>query len=244
MTLLGIILTKASPSNALRPRTGGRPTREAAAARSADILDVAQPMFFADGFERTSLDKIATVAGATKRTLYVKFGNKAGLLSAVVGRVLETAYYQVEDPGPGTSVEQRLRTFMSTMLNVALSAEILGLYWLLQSEASRFPDLAAHTEAALSHGAENRLAAILRSEATSGRLMISDPAMSARLLTAMALHEPQRARLMNAAPWPDAYLGRYLEAALTLFLSAHEMRREAPADLGEPLASACSPEGD
>ncbi|MFD0663231.1 TetR/AcrR family transcriptional regulator [Thermocatellispora tengchongensis] len=53
------------------------------------MLDAAQALFLADGYERTSVDAIAARADVSKRTVYDHFGDKERIYSAVVDRVTE-----------------------------------------------------------------------------------------------------------------------------------------------------------
>jgi TetR/AcrR family transcriptional repressor of mexJK operon len=60
-------------------------TRPRTVRKRAAVLDAAQALFVVDGYERTSLDAVAARAGVSKRTVYDYFGDKDGVLTAVVG---------------------------------------------------------------------------------------------------------------------------------------------------------------
>ncbi|MEP6991038.1 MAG: helix-turn-helix domain-containing protein [bacterium] len=63
--------------------------RLAQAARArACIVDVAEQMFFADGYAATTMVAIAASAGASVETIYKAFGGKAGLVRAIRDRRL------------------------------------------------------------------------------------------------------------------------------------------------------------
>ncbi|MBN9109395.1 MAG: TetR/AcrR family transcriptional regulator [Pseudonocardia sp.] len=51
------------------------------------MLDAAQELFLADGYERTSVDAIAARANVSKRTVYDHFGEKELVYTAVMDRV-------------------------------------------------------------------------------------------------------------------------------------------------------------
>ncbi|SDH07443.1 TetR/AcrR family transcriptional regulator, mexJK operon transcriptional repressor [Sinosporangium album] len=53
------------------------------------VLDAAQALFLADGYERTSVDAIAARAEVSKRTVYDHFGDKERIYGAVMDRVSE-----------------------------------------------------------------------------------------------------------------------------------------------------------
>ncbi|HBZ05627.1 MULTISPECIES: TetR/AcrR family transcriptional regulator [Massilia] len=65
-------------------RSAGRPKASDVEARTQDLIDAAAALFLANGYTRTSLEAIARAARVAVRTIYVKFGGKAGLLNAVL----------------------------------------------------------------------------------------------------------------------------------------------------------------
>lgn len=65
-------------------RGAGRPKASDVEARTQDLIDAAAALFLANGYTRTSLEAIARAARVAVRTIYVKFGGKAGLLNAVL----------------------------------------------------------------------------------------------------------------------------------------------------------------
>lgn len=65
-------------------RSAGRPKASDVEARTQDLIDTAATLFLANGYTRTSLEAIARAARVAVRTIYVKFGGKAGLLNAVL----------------------------------------------------------------------------------------------------------------------------------------------------------------
>lgn len=77
--------------------------RDSAATRRK-ILDAAVEEFSTMGFAGARIDRISEVAGSNKRMIYVYFGNKEGLFSAVLNRVIGTLIDNVpvtEDDLPG-----------------------------------------------------------------------------------------------------------------------------------------------
>ena len=59
----------------------GRPTRTALATRRETLLATALDLFIEHGYANVSLAAIANAAHVAVRTIYVKFGGKAGLLA-------------------------------------------------------------------------------------------------------------------------------------------------------------------
>jgi AcrR family transcriptional regulator len=199
-------------------RNAGRPTRHAAAALPDRILDAAQELFLSQGFEATSLNQIAAKAGATKRTLYVKVGDKADLFAAVVRRMLNERRQRLRHAGAGGSLSERLTRFGGDLLAIGLDPDVLRLYRLIVAEAPRFPALANLIEEQLTLGARRHLADLLLDEAERGRLDLPDVETAAQLFVAMVLGPPQQAVLFGLKPWGRMRRAAWVAAAVRLFL--------------------------
>jgi AcrR family transcriptional regulator len=184
----------------------------------ARILDAAQELFLAQGFEATTLDQIAAGAGATKRTLYVKIGGKAELFAQSVRRMLDLRREKLNDATATGSPTQRLVRFGDNVLAIALDPDVLRLYRLLVAESSRFQALASLMEEQMTHGARARLAALLRDECRRQRISLDDPELAAELLLTMIVWSPQRAVLFGTERWDRARCARWVRAAVRLFL--------------------------
>lgn len=57
---------------------------EQLSSRGESILAAAKDLFLQQGYDQTSLDMIISVAGGSRRSIYNEFGNKQGLLMAVI----------------------------------------------------------------------------------------------------------------------------------------------------------------
>src|SRR5690606_14879724 len=64
-----------------KKRRGGRLTET----RQREIVALVAPLFIERGYERVTIDDIVAVIGGSKRTLYERFGGKAGLFEIVIG---------------------------------------------------------------------------------------------------------------------------------------------------------------
>jgi AcrR family transcriptional regulator len=79
-----------------------RPTRRLI--HSDDVLlDAARTVFSTDGFEAASMDAIAAAAGATKPTLYARFGSKKTLYEQAVERDAEALIAHLFDAYSGVA---------------------------------------------------------------------------------------------------------------------------------------------
>ncbi len=92
-----------------------RRTKEDAQATRQSLLDAAERLFQSQGVSRTSLQDIATAAGATRGAVYWHFKDKADLFNAMMDRVtlpLEGA----RDQAAGTAGEDPLPRLRAALL--------------------------------------------------------------------------------------------------------------------------------
>lgn len=114
---------------------GWRPQREAAARSESAIVEAARRLLRTAPAADVDVRDIARAAGVGVGTVYRRFGDKAGLLAAVVGddeRALQDSVLSGSAPlGPGAPPSDRLRAFLSALaeltdenLNVLLAIDI------------------------------------------------------------------------------------------------------------------------
>jgi AcrR family transcriptional regulator len=122
------------------PETAGR-TRQCAADRRKAILAAAHDVFLERGYANASIDAMVERSGGSKATVYQLFGNKEGLLAALVAEGAEELAHLVEALPLDGGLEESLRTFGRGYLNLVLRPERLGLFRLVVGECSRVPEL-------------------------------------------------------------------------------------------------------
>lgn len=64
--------------------------------RHAEFLNVAQMLFYSKGYERTSVKEIIDAVGVAKGTFYHYFDSKVDLLEALVEKLIEELYGQLQ----------------------------------------------------------------------------------------------------------------------------------------------------
>lgn len=130
----------------LCPRGGpGRLSAEEMAGLPDRLLDAALALFNAQGYSDTTMEQVARQAGASTKTLYSRYANKAELVKAVVSRIVERsiaahAAGALADPG-----EIEPRTYLLGLgrkMVATISGEAAGMVRIGLAEARRFPELA------------------------------------------------------------------------------------------------------
>ncbi len=104
----------------------------------AKVLAAAAELFASRGVERVTVDEIAARAGVGVGTLYRGFGDKGGLVAAILDdreRELQDALLSDPPPlGPGAPAERRIRAFLD-----ALSRMVENSYELLVVSENNVP---------------------------------------------------------------------------------------------------------
>jgi AcrR family transcriptional regulator len=207
-----------------RPRAG-RPTREQAEARHAELLDRALDHFLDKGFEQATIEAIAADVGMTKRTVYARHADKAALFHAAVHRAIER-YSLPPERIRATEVDDLAQTLINiAMLRIDLVASPQGLKLqrIIQTESYRFPDIFTESYEIGSRPTIAFLADLLARETAAGRLAIDDPMMAANVFMSMVVSGPVRF-ILAAQPLPAEQLDRRVAYGVRLFLEGARPR--------------------
>lgn len=193
-----------------RPRAGEQEARRHAA------LDAALAELLAHGLDGATMQAVAARAGCSKESLYTWFGNRDGLLAALIERqsaqvatAVATALDSPAEPRATlTAIAENLLRLLTSGTSVALNRA-----------AMTSPDLAAlllrhgrHTTGPLIEGYLTQLT-------EQGRLRAGDPAEAFQLLYGLVVRDVQiRSLLGEPAPPPDR-LRAEAEVAVDRFLT-------------------------
>ncbi len=203
----------------------GRPTREQAQARQAQLLDCAFEHFLDKGFEPTTIEAIAADVSMTKRTVYARYPDKASLFRAAVRRGTER-----RAAGPAAIEATRVDSLEETLVRIALlrirlagTPEGVKLQRLINTEAYRFPDIFQTYYEVAAIPTVRFLAGILEDETRAGRLAIDDSMLSANVFMSMVVSAPVRF-LISGNELPAQDVDRRVRYAVRLFLKGAEPR--------------------
>lgn len=205
-----------------------RPSPNRQSQRLAAILGAAEQVFLEKGYERGSLDDVARHANASKATIYAHFGNKLGLLRAI----LETRVNEITEPLKAAEtahapVRDVLAEFGRNFLRTLLAPGPLKFYRLMVSEGVNFPDLA---RAWFNGGPSTNIAKLsvfLKHRIALGELDASDPQTIAEFfLMALrgTLHMQAAAGLIH--PPFDAAINTKVDAAVDIIMRAYGPKTE------------------
>jgi TetR/AcrR family transcriptional regulator of autoinduction and epiphytic fitness len=167
-------------------------------AKRDTILDAATRAFRDEGYETTSMDRIAELAGASKRTVYNHFGSKEALFSAVVEHLVSQMVDAKKiDWDPDRPIEDQLAEFARAKGGVAENPAWLGLLRVVLGVFIRHPELAKETMAQ-AEASECHLVRWLEAARDAGRLRIKDVQLASKIFWALA---------SGALFWPAVFEG-------------------------------------
>lgn len=209
-----------APGSAKR---GGRLTRREAEESVKRVLAIAQRHFLAHGYNETSLDAIAREAGVAKKTLYHRFGSKAGLFGEIVAhcrnsRIAELSTIMLASAEPGHVLKQ----VALHLLDFLTRPERVKLHKLVLLEVSRFPKLVR----AVMYDKRGKLSGMeplrswFRDAVAAGKLEIADPDLAADQFVHLVLGGIRDRIILGIVHRPDAgERERIADQAVRIFLA-------------------------
>lgn len=213
-------------------KRAGRPPREIAAQLGDRILSAAETLFLQQGYGATTIGQIATQIGATKRTVYVRFIDKAGLFHAVVKRVLDARRPRIKTMAAECSVDERLHDMALGLLSYALDPDVVRVLRVVTAEAHRFPELNRMIEEQAAVGVAWTVEQVLADEVRLGRLRFHDTSLAARLLLSLITGAPGREASRGAKPLSRTDRQRWAKEAIALFLDGARATKQGISDPG------------
>jgi TetR/AcrR family transcriptional repressor of mexJK operon len=123
-------------------KAAGRPKASDVEARMHELIETAGRLFLENGYTKVSLEAIAREAHVAVRTIYVKFGGKAGLLNAVMTSRRDR-YFSIgdmdTDPRPFKDI---VDDFARQFLDLLHTPEAQSLQRVVIAESPHNPELA------------------------------------------------------------------------------------------------------
>lgn len=188
------------------------------------IIQAAIAEFRVNGFDITSMDKIAATAGVSKRTVYNHFPSKEELFAEILNQlwtrltaVQETSYR------PDLPLRDQMRLMFQAKLQMMGDDNFLDLARVAIAATIHSPERAQNMVARMGEREED-LTVWIRAAQMDGRLKPVDPAFAAQQIQGM---------LKSFAFWPQISMGlpglspdmqsTVVESALDMFLACYQV---------------------
>jgi TetR/AcrR family transcriptional repressor of mexJK operon len=123
-------------------KTAGRPRASEVEARAQELIHTAGCLFLKHGYAKVSLEMIAREAHVAVRTIYVKFGGKAGLLAEVMVANRDRFFNTHDMETDRRPVKVILDDFAVHFLDLVNAPEAITLKRMVIAEAPTNPELA------------------------------------------------------------------------------------------------------
>jgi len=171
------------------------------------IVDAATRAFRDEGYEATSMDLIAELAGASKRTVYNHFPSKQALFQAVIDKAMgQMLALKKVKYDPERTLEEQLEQFANAKLQSVQDPSWLSLTKVVLSVFIRDPELARDT-ISRAMADEDALVVWLKAAMADGRIVADDPELAASLFWAT---------MTGAFIWPMVFTGPLDERAVPI----------------------------
>lgn len=164
--------------------------------KRAAILEAATGLFLSEGYNGTSLAKVAEAAGVSTATLFKRFPTKADLFEAIVTEYWAIESQEAATPEPGDP-RKGLDAIGRDYVALLTRPRMVSLFRLVIAEAPNFPELAK------THFALGKLPYFesvrdyLKAEQAAGTLHVADPQTATTQFLGM---------VSNYAFWPRLLL--------------------------------------
>jgi TetR/AcrR family transcriptional regulator of autoinduction and epiphytic fitness len=163
------------------------------------IVQAAIAEFRANGFDATSMDKVAATAEVSKRTLYNHFASKDELFAEILVQLFERSTAPVELAYRSDQpLREQLLALVSQKLATLASDDFLDLARVAIAAGIHSPERAQNIVARLSEK-ESSLLAWMKAAHKDGRIQAADAALAAQQLESL---------VKGSAFWPQVTMGQ------------------------------------
>ena len=123
-------------------KSAGRPKASEVEARTQELIQAAAGLFLKHGYTKVSLEAIAREARVAVRTIYVKFGGKAGLLKAALASRRERFFPAGSMEDDTRPIREVLDDFARVFSVLLCEPEAVALQRVVIAESASNPELA------------------------------------------------------------------------------------------------------
>jgi TetR/AcrR family transcriptional regulator, mexJK operon transcriptional repressor len=189
------------------------------------ILDSAQKLFLKHGFDETSLEMIITEAGGSRRSIYNEFGNKQGLLMAVLHHQVTLQSETIASIKTTKLAHQdALKEMCFRFVKGMVSDTLVSLFRLVIQVVPKLPEVGGLIYEKGPLQGMKPLTEYLMKLNDQGILQIDDPFYATQMLIEMVkgrLH--LKVILLPNDKISDEEIHQHVDTAVDLFLKAYQV---------------------
>ena len=190
------------------------------------ILEAAVEEFLANGFQSTSMDRVAERANVSKRTIYNHFENKEALFQAITEELVHELVHVTDVPyDPDQDLRAQLEEIARRKVELMTCPGFVSLARVTMAEHLRAPDLATDTYSKI-HEGEDGLRRWIRAAVRDGRLAVPDPRVASEQFSALLSAFAFWPTVLGSRPTPDRRQSEKIIAdAVAMFLDHYGLDR-------------------
>ncbi len=163
------------------PRRG----RPKSTRKRSQILQASADLFLSNGYDKTSMDAVASAAGVSKQTLYSHFENKEQLFRSCITGKTEDHGLNLSWADPHAPIEETLTRFGVQLMGLFDDQDVMPMYRLLMTHGEHHPQLCQVFYESGPLATKQMLSKYLAGQAQLGKIELDDPFESAELLISM-----------------------------------------------------------
>ncbi len=155
------------------------------------LIDAATRVFLREGYGNSSIDKVASEAGVSTRTIYERFKNKADLLNGVISHLVDRDITTVLAESELESLELRaaLTLIGETIVARVRDPDSAALFRIVVAEAQRFPELADKMRLSTKVRIDDLVARYFQTQIKRGTLVVDDADAAASMFMQLIVGE-------------------------------------------------------
>jgi len=194
--------------------------------KRAAILQAAKQLFTTQGFDGTSMDAIAGLAGVSKLTVYSHYRDKERLFVAAVECVCQeqmpAEIFNADLKGP---IRKQLLAIARAFFALIMSEEAVAVHRTIVANAQQSPKLGQLFWEAGPKRTQEGFQAFLRDEVAGGKLEITDTKRAAMQFFCLLKGELHARREFGCGePFTQREIDEHLNATVDFFLRAYSPR--------------------
>ncbi|WP_137171747.1 TetR/AcrR family transcriptional regulator [Massilia sp. HP4] len=135
-------MSKAQSDIPAGAKSAGRPKASEVEARTQELIEAAGCLFLRHGYTKVSLETVAREARVAVRTIYVKFGGKAGLLRAVLASRRERLFAGRSMDADTRPLREIVDDFARDFYEMIVEPDAMAMQRVVIAEAVSNPELA------------------------------------------------------------------------------------------------------
>ena len=207
----------------MHPRNDPDELTNAAGKKRRDaMMEAAYSLFIEKGYASVSVDDIIRASKGSKSSLYKFFGNKEGILKAVVESLADDMVRRINIEVPsGKSLREALTGIGMVLVDLALSDNAVNQHRHAVSHAKAFPELARLWYESGPRRSFEGIADFMEKEAARGRLRIANPQRAALLFAGMIIFHDNMRLLIGLPRSKRSELKEIVSEAVEVFLAAY-----------------------